>query len=141
MKKYLKISFVYIAVGLAYGVFFREFTKFNSYSAYSALNVIHPHVLILGGLVFMLLGLFSNFLEAEKSKIYKWFMYVYNIGLPFMSVMMLIRGILTVLGTDLSSGVNGMISGIAGVSHVMVGAGLVLLLVMLIKAPKKEIKN
>lgn len=39
--------------------------------------------------------------------------------------MMLVRGILQVLGTNLSKGANGAIAGIAGISHAIVGAAIV----------------
>lgn len=46
-------------------------------------------------------------------------------GLPFLTIMMLVRGILQVLGTNLSKGANGAIAGIAGISHAIVGAAIV----------------
>ena len=54
---------------------------------------------------------------------------VYHIGLNLTSVMFVLRGIVQVLGTELSSGMNAAISGIAGIGHILLGISLVLLLI------------
>ncbi len=43
--------------------------------------------------------------------------------------MFVLRGIVQVLGTQLSSGMNAAISGIAGIGHILLGISLVLLLI------------
>jgi uncharacterized membrane protein YtjA (UPF0391 family) len=43
--------------------------------------------------------------------------------------MMIVRGVLEVLGTKISKGLNGAISGIAGMAHIILGIGIILLLV------------
>lgn len=47
MKKYLNIAFAYLLAGLAGGVFFREFTKFNAFTGVTALGFLHVHLLVL----------------------------------------------------------------------------------------------
>ena len=51
--------------------------------------------------------------------------------------MMHIRGTLEVIGVPLSKGLNTSISGIAGIGHILLGAGLILLIVSLKKAKEK----
>lgn len=58
---------------------------------------------------------------------------MYNIGLPFMVVMMVIRGIIQVEGVQVSRALNGMISGFAGISHILVMVALILLFIALKK--------
>ena len=64
-------------------------------------------------------------------------MVIYNIGLPLMVCMMLIRGIIQALQVQLTSSINGMISGIAGVSHIL----LMIALWMLFTSLKKVLVN
>ena len=64
-------------------------------------------------------------------------MRIYNIGLPLTVLMMLIRGTLEVIAAPLSKGLNASISGIAGIGHILLGAGLILLIVSLKKAKEK----
>ena len=48
--------------------------------------------------------------------------------------MLLFRGVTQVLGLSLSSGASAAISGIAGIGHILTGAGVILLLLTLKKA-------
>ncbi len=71
-----------------------------------------------------------------QQKTFRTFMVVYNIGVPLTVTMMLIRGIVQVLGVELSKGADASISGIAGIGHILTGAGIVLLLLALRKTAK-----
>lgn len=51
--------------------------------------------------------------------------------------MLAVRGILQVNQTVVSSGMNGMISGIAGVGHILTGIGIILFLLILKECVKK----
>ena len=137
MKKYLNYSLSYGVMGLVCGVYFREFTKIMGFTGITTLSKAHPHFLILGTMLFLIVALFSDRLDLEKDKTFALFMRIYNIGLPLTVLMMLIRGTLQVLGTPLSKGLNASISGIAGIGHILLGAGLILLIVSLKKAKKK----
>ena len=134
MKRYLNISLVYAIAAMAGGVFFREFTKLNGFSGTTALGKVHTHLFILGMLVFLIVGLFSaHFEHLREKKTFRAFMWIYNIGVSLTAVMMTVRGIFQVLGTELSKGANGAISGIAGIGHILVGTGVILLLISLKK--------
>ena len=58
------------------------------------------------------------------------------LALMLTAVMLLTRGILQVLDVTLSDGMNAAISGIAGIGHILVGTGLILLLISLKKTAK-----
>ena len=137
MKKYLNYSLSYGVMGLVCGVYFREFTKIMGFTGITTLSKAHPHFLILGTMLFLIVALFSDRLDLEKDKTFALFMRIYNIGLPLTVLMMLIRGTLQVLGTPLSKGLNASISGIAGIGHILLGVGFILLMVSLKKAKTK----
>lgn len=136
MKKYLKIALIYTSLALIGGVFFREFTKFNNFTGVTALGKVHVHFFTLGMFVFMLIALFSKHLNFENKKTFKIFFIFYNIGLIISGAMLLTRGIMQVMEISLSKGINSMISGIAGIGHVLLGIGIILLLVSLIQSSK-----
>lgn len=46
MNRYIKTSIYYAIFGLAAGVFYREFTKFNGLDGGTSLAFIHVHTLI-----------------------------------------------------------------------------------------------
>ena len=137
MKNYLNYSLSYGVMGLICGVYFREFTKIMGFTGVTTLSKAHPHLLMLGTFLFLIVALFSERLSLETEKTFKLFMRMYNIGLPLTVLMMLIRGTLQVLGTPLSKGLNASISGIAGIGHILLGVGFILLIVSLKKAKTK----
>lgn len=133
VKKYLNISLIYAVVALICGVFYREFTKWNGYNEVTTLGKAHVHLLVMGMIVFMMVALFSIHQELEKCKIFRVFIWIYNIGLLITTVMMVVRGITQVMNTSLSHGADAAISGIAGIGHILTGVGIVLLLISLKK--------
>lgn len=137
MKKYLNLSLIYAVFAMAAGVFYREFTKWNGFTGVTALGKVHAHLFLLGMMVFLLVALFSERHALKEQKSFRIFLWLYNIGVPLTAVMLAVRGILQVLGTPLSAGTDAAVSGIAGIGHILTGAGLILLLVSLKKAADK----
>lgn len=88
--------------------------------------------------MFMILALFSQRTNLISEKKFKYFMIVYNGGLLITVIMLMMRGVLQVLGTSVSSGMNAAISGIAGIGHILLGVGLIILMVILLKLSEKE---
>ncbi|MEG0251359.1 MAG: DUF2871 domain-containing protein [Christensenellaceae bacterium] len=127
MKKLLNISFIYAIAALLGGVFYREFTKFNGFTGTTTLSIVHLHLLVLGMIVFLLLLIFEKLFDITQNKKFKPFLIFYNIGLLLMVIMLLIKGITQVLGGTS----NAMLAGIAGIGHVLLAVGIILLFVML----------
>lgn len=136
-KKYFNLALIYATAAMIGGVFYREFTKWNGFTGATALGKVHTHLFILGMFVFLLVALFSQSMDLEKQKTFRTFMKIYNIGLPILSIMMVVRGVIQVLEFDISSRANSAISGVAGAGHVLVGIGIVLLLLTLKKSAKE----
>ncbi|MGM9553060.1 MAG: DUF2871 domain-containing protein [Faecousia sp.] len=136
MKKYLNISLVYAVLAMVGGVFYREFTKFHDFTGVTVLGKVHPHLFLLGMLMFMVIALFGARTNLQKQKVFRVFLVLYNIGVPLTAAMLLVRGITQVLGLTLSTAASAAISGIAGIGHVLTGVGLILLLVALKKTAK-----
>lgn len=135
-KKYLNFAFVYTILGMVCGVFFREFTKIMKFTGTTMLSGMHTHYLALGMLFFLIVMLVEKQFTFSQHKSAKAFIWFYNIGLNLTVVMSLIRGILQVLETPLSTGADASISGIAGLGHIMLGVGTILFFVSLKKQCK-----
>ena len=91
--------------------------------------LIHPHLLVLGFAVFLIATLFALQDDFTGDKLFKPFYIVYNVGLVVTVCMMLVRGVVEVTGAPLAMP-DAAISGIAGIGHILIGVGLVLLTVM-----------
>lgn len=131
MKKLINTAGIYGSLALLSGVFYREFVKFNNFEGNSALSVAHTHFFTMGAFLFLFLSLFalnSNLLNDPK---FKRFYLIYNIGFPIMMLMIYVRGVFQVLGTELSSALNASISGVAGISHIIITIALVYLFLAL----------
>lgn len=139
MKRYMNMALLYAVFAMAGGVFYREFTKFNNFTAKTTLGVVHTHYFLLGMVFFLLLLLLEKSFSFTGSKTGR-ILAVYHIGLNLTAVMLFVRGVLQVLEIALSSGMNAAISGIAGIGHMLLGISLVLLL-MQIKRSILEIEN
>lgn len=137
MKKYVNVSFVYAIFALICGVFYREFTKLNGFAGKTTLGIMHVHLFVLGTILFLIIGLYSMMTNIETQKEFKRFFMLYNVSLPFMVIMFMVRGIVQVLGMEVSTGMNAAISGIAGISHILMMVSIVFLFLALKKSQKK----
>ena len=127
MKKLMNTAFIYAIIALASGVFYREFTRISNYTDKTSLAVAHVHLLALGSLMFLILVLFEKAFRITKNKFFGKFFIIYNAGLVFMTGMFIWRGVDQVLG--LNGGA--MISGIAGLSHIIFTAGIIIMFIVL----------
>lgn len=137
MKKLINTAFIYAIAAIVCGVFYREFTKILSFEGRTTLAFTHLHLFVLGTIIFLILALFSLQTDLLEQKRFKTFYLTYNIGLPLMVGMFFVRGILQVLGTTLSAGMNAAISGIAGITHTILTVAIVLLFLSLKNVSRK----
>lgn len=121
MKRYINYSIVYAVLALVGGVFYREFTKMNDYTAWTTLSVVHTHYFILGMMFFLVLGVVSTRVRFKSNHAVLY----YNIGLNFTAIMLVVRGIVQVLDFNV---VSAAISGVAGIGHIILGVSLILIL-------------
>lgn len=138
MKKMIRIAFFYVILALIGGVFYREFKKFNGFTGVTVLADVHVHLMVLGVFMFMILALFVKNLPLLKEKRFSQFMIIYNIGLLLTVIMMVIRGMTQVLTMTLTSGMSAAISGMAGIGHIFLGIGLILLMITLLKVTQED---
>lgn len=133
MKKSINYALCYAILAMIGGVFYREFTKYNNFEGETALGKVHAHFFMLGMVMYIVIALFARHYDLYSVKLFKVFRAVYNIGVPMTGIMLGVRGVFQVLGTELSKGADAAISGIAGIGHILTGVGIVLLLISLKK--------
>ena len=130
MKRYANTALLYAILAMVGGVFYREFTKFNSFSAKTTLSVVHTHYFLMGMVFFLLLLMLEkafSFTGAKTGRV----LALYHVGLNLTAVLLVVRGVFQVLGTSLSAGMNAAISGIAGIGHILLGVSLILMLLQI----------
>lgn len=131
MRRLFSAAFAYMLVGVASGLFYREFTKINDFpeDESTQLGLVHTHLLVLGFVVLLIVLLLEKAFTLSESRLFGWFFWLYNAGLVLTTAMMIWHGSLTVLGQESS----GMIAGIAGLGHILLSAGMILLFLALRK--------
>ncbi|WP_297233027.1 DUF2871 domain-containing protein [uncultured Flavonifractor sp.] len=135
MKRYINTALLYAILAMAGGVFYREFTKFSGFTAKTTLSVVHAHYFLLGMVFFLLLLLLEknfSFTGPKTGRV----LVLYHVGLNLTAVMLVVRGVVQVLGTPLSTGMSAAISGMAGIGHILLGVSLVLLLAQIRRSIK-----
>ncbi len=120
MKKLVRVSMSYMVIGLLFGVYYRELTKWFDFSGKTQLSTLHTHTLVLGMFFFLIVLLLEKNFHITAHKWYKRFYITYNIGLGITLLLMLIHGTMTVMGIESSAA----ISGIAGLGHIIMTIGL-----------------
>lgn len=122
MKRYINTALLYAVLAMAGGVFYREFTKFNDFTAKTALSVVHTHYFLLGMAFFLLLLLLEKNFSFTGEKTGR-ALVVYHVGLNLTAVMLVVRGVTQVTAPVISSGMNAAIFGMAGIGHILLGVG------------------
>ena len=136
MKRYANTALLYAILAMAGGVFYREFTKFNGFTAKTTLSVVHTHYFLMGMVFFLLILVLEknfSFTGAKTGRV----LALYHVGLNLTAVMLVVRGVFQVLGTSLSAGMNAAISGIAGIGHILLGVSLILMLLQIKRSVTK----
>lgn len=136
MKRYANTALLYAILAMVGGVFYREFTKFNGFTAKTTLSVVHTHYFLMGMVFFLLLLMLEkafSFTGAKTGRV----LALYHVGLNLTTVMLVVRGVFQVLGISLSAGMNAAISGIAGIGHILLGVSLILMLLQIKRSVTK----
>lgn len=128
MKKLFYSAFAYMVLGVLSGLFYREFTKGKDFTGYTQLSIVHTHLLTLGFIVLLIVLILEKQFKLSESKLFNWFFWTYNVGLVLTAAIMVVHGILQVNGAN---DVSAAIPGIAGLGHIFITAGMVLLFLAL----------
>ena len=76
MKKLFYAASIYLVLGLSAGLYYREFTKANDYTAadgFTQLAVAHTHLLTLGVIVLLIVLALEKVFALSNSKAFTWF--------------------------------------------------------------------
>ena len=138
MKTLARFALFYTILGLSAGLFYREFTKMYQIENSSGLGLLHGHLLALGTLFFLIVLILEKQFNLSAAKSYGAFLWTYNSGLLVTVFMLMVRGITKDLQLTLSKGLDASIAGIAGLGHIALSVGLIMLLLIVQKRAAKN---
>ena len=107
----------------------------------TAMAATHPMTFALGCGGFLIAAVFEKLFSLSESKLSKPTYFIYIAGTVFTVAMLIVRGYIRMSGNDISDGADAAISGIAGIAHAVLAAGMVLFFIMLIRSLCKKDKS
>ena len=132
IKRCANLALVYAVIAMIFGVFYREFTKFNHFTGQTSLSFLHTHYFMLGMFFFLALMLAEKvFSFSDRST--GTLLAVYQLGLNITGIGFRARRLIQIQGSPLSRGLDASISGVAGIGHILLGVCIVLLLLKIRK--------
>lgn len=128
---------VWTGLGLASGLFYREFTRQTDFTGVTQLSVAHTHALALGTTILLVvLALAKSFPGLADDRRAGLFLGLWNAGLALTFTMMLVKGSLQVLGAPLAT--SPMLAGISGLGHMILTGAFALFFVLLRRGIKAD---
>jgi hypothetical protein len=134
IKRYFNSAIVYASLALACGVFYREFTKYTAFTGKTNLAFLHTHYFMLGMFFFLALALLERAFAFSAQKGIKGWVTVYHIGLNITTACLFLRGLAQATETVLSPVLNGSLSGMSGIGHILLGSSILALLILVRRA-------
>ncbi|MGV3244710.1 DUF2871 domain-containing protein [Staphylococcus sp. 11261D007BR] len=130
MKRILYAFIVYTSLGLVSGFLYRELTVHFNYTGETQMSVMHTHLLTLGMFMFLMLIPIEKLFKISSYYLFNWFYIVYNVGVVVTIGMQFTKGYMQIAGQSISPS----IAGFAGMGHVIITAGFILLFILLRQA-------
>ncbi|MFC7446773.1 DUF2871 domain-containing protein [Rhodococcus daqingensis] len=127
MRKSYHAAHIYMILGVLSGLYYREITKINEFEGDTQLSVVHTHLLTLGMLGFLIVLALDKQFNLSGARQFTYFFWFYNTGIAVTVLAMVFRGTQTVLGNDVPEAV----SLVAGLGHIVLTVGLILLFILL----------
>ena len=131
IKRYFNASIVYASLALAGGVFYREFTKYSAFTGKTNLAFIHTHYFMLGMFFFLALALLERAFTFSTQKGSRGWVTLYHVGLNMTTMCLFLRGLAQTTQTALSAALNGALSGVSGIGHILLGTSMLALLILI----------
>lgn len=128
-KSLINWSAGYMIAGLIIGLVYRELTR--DYTGETILGAVHGHIFTLGMMWMLILALLDKSYGIIGQKYWRSGFMVYTAGLHLTLIMMIIRGITEVKMTTLTSAQDHMIAGFAGIGHITLSIGLIMIFIVL----------
>lgn len=129
-----RVGLFFMIFALISGVYFREMTKLFAFDNSTMLSGLHVHALVLGTGICLLLVILDSLFDLFSSRYFPIIWRFYLFGLMMFLGLGALRGTLEVTGQSLTSVQDHLISGFAGLSHIVLGSGMVMLMMLIGKA-------
>lgn len=123
---------VFAALGMIVGIVYHGM-MLSTGTGGTAMAATHPMTFALGCGGFLIALVLEKLFAVSESKLAKPAYFVYIVGVAMTVIMLIVRGYFQMSGTELTSGADAAISGIAGIGHTVLAVGMALFFVALFR--------
>ena len=123
---------VFAALGMIVGIVYHGM-MLSTGTGGTAMAATHPMTFALGCGGFLIAFVPEKLFAVSESKLAKPAYFVYIVGVAMTVIMLIVRGYFQMSGTELTSGADAAISGIAGIGHTVLAVGMALFFVALFR--------
>lgn len=136
LSKLFTSAAVWTGLGLASGLFYREFTRQTDFTGVTQLSVAHTHAFALGTTVLLVVLALAKAFSLDHDRRLRLFLLFWNAGLTLTFGMMLVKGSLQVL--DVPFATSPMLAGVSGLGHMTLAGTFVLFFLILRRALRTD---
>ncbi|HCT0390320.1 TPA: DUF2871 domain-containing protein [Staphylococcus pseudintermedius] len=130
MRRILYAFMTYTVLGLLSGFAYRELTVHYEFTGSTQMSVMHTHLLTLGMFMFLILIPIEKLFKISSYYLFNWYFIIYNIGVLTTVSMQFMKGFKQISGGTTPAS----FAGFAGIGHVTITAGFILLFFLLRQA-------
>ena len=123
---------VFAALGMIVGIVYQGM-MLSTGTGGTAMAATHPMTFALGCGGSLIALVLEKLFAVSESKLAKPAYFVYIVGVAMTVIMLIVRGYFQMSGTELTSGADAAISGIAGIGHTVLAVGMALFFVALFR--------
>lgn len=138
VKKSFNAGFIFIILGIFAGAFYREFTLFLGFTGQTSMSIMHTHLLTTGGFMFFIFALCFKAFNVAPSKKLNILLPAYLVSVVGNVAVMFVRGLFEVMGWEITKAINGTLSGIAGLDHILLTITLIWIFNIIRKAVPRD---
>ncbi len=130
MKRILYAFMTYTMLGLFSGFTYRELTVHYEFTGSTQMSVMHTHLLTLGMFMFLMLIPIEKLFKLSSYYLFNWYFIIYNIGVIVTVTMQFLKGFKQIARQPIPDS----FAGFAGIGHVTITVGFILLFFLLRQA-------
>lgn len=128
-------AFAWTVLGLASGLFYREFTRQNNFTGFTQLALAHTHALALGTTILLVVLMLTRVFGLGSDRRMKFFINFWDAGLALTFGMLMVKGVAQI--KDFSWANSPALAGVSGLGHMTLTGSFVLLMLIVMRAVKQ----
>ncbi len=126
---------IWTVLGLASGLYYREFTRQLDFTGSTQLSIAHTHALALGTTIMLVVLALVRTFGLASDRRFRFFPMFWDAGLALTFGSLVVKGTAQVLALDWAT--SKALAGVSGLGHMVLAGSFVLLMLVVLRAAKR----